>query len=96
LAHEGTGPFLLNYSNLVNNARGINGLVLYMEGLSNLGSLSSSDFIFQMSPQGAFDEGANPPSGWTTPPAPTSDVVTPGTPNQLIITWPDIAIENMR
>jgi len=94
LAQEGSGPTLLGYSNVINTARGINGLAFDLEGAVNPGSLSASDFVFQMSPQGAFDEGTNPPSGWTSAPAPLSVTVTSGSSDRVQIAWADNAIEN--
>lgn len=94
LAQEGNGPTLLSYSNLINTARGINGLAFDIQDLGNGANLSSSDFVFQTSPQGAFVEGSNPPSGWTTAPAPSSVTVTPGSPDRVLVSWADNAIQN--
>lgn len=94
LVQEGNGPTLLTYNNLINTARGINGVAFDIQGLGNAGSLSAADFVFQMSPQGAFDEGANPPSGWASAPAPASVTVTPGSPDRVLVSWADNSIEN--
>jgi hypothetical protein len=50
-----------------------------------------------MSPLGAFDDVANPPSSWASAPAPTAIVVTPGTaatPSRMRLEWADNAIAN--
>jgi hypothetical protein len=48
-----------------------------------------------MSPQGLFDEAANPPSGWVVAPAPTAinvTAATPSVPGRIRIEWADNAI----
>ncbi|MBX3420035.1 MAG: hypothetical protein KF752_00625 [Pirellulaceae bacterium] len=92
LAKEGIAPQTLSYDNLINSNRGINGLVFDIENLP--GSLSVNDFKFQMSPQGAFIEGDNLPVDWASAPAPSSVTVVPGSPNRVVIEWPDVAIVN--
>jgi len=94
LAQEGSGPTFLGYDNLINTGRGINGVAFDIQGLGNPGSLSAADFVFQVSPQGAFDEGTNAPGDWANAPAPLSVSVTPGTPDRVLITWADNSIEN--
>jgi hypothetical protein len=95
LAQEGFGPRVLDFSNLINSARGINAIGFDISGIGDTAALSASDFEFQMSPQGAFDEGANPPSGWESAPAPISVSVTPGSPTDRVqIAWADNAIED--
>lgn len=94
LAQEGGGPTLLGYNNVINTARGINALAFDINGLANPGALSAADFVFQMSPQGAFDEVANPPAGWASAPAPVAVSVTPGSPDRVQIQWANNAIEN--
>jgi hypothetical protein len=94
LAVEGSGPKLLNYSNVINTAKGINGLVFDISQLGNAAALSASDFVFQVSPKGAFDQASNPPGGWATAPSPVSVTVTPGSPDRVAINWADNAIED--
>lgn len=94
LAQEGNGPTSLGFSNLINSSRGINSILFDISAIGNPGTLSASDFVFQMSPQGSFSEGSNPPSGWTSAPAPTSVTASPGSPSRVQINWADNAIEN--
>jgi hypothetical protein len=94
LAKQGTGLGELTYDNLINTARGLNGLVFDIQDLANAAGLSAADFQFQVSPQGAFSQAANPPADWVSAPAPTSLAVTPGSPARVQITWPDNAISN--
>jgi len=96
LARPGGTAQTLSYANLVNGSRGLNGIVIDVAGLVDT-SLSAADFSFKMSPQGAFDEAANPPSAWAAAPVPTAIVVTPGTatiPARVRLEWPDNAIAN--
>jgi hypothetical protein len=94
LAREGQGPQELTYENLINTSRGINGIALDISNLADSGALNASDFIFQVSPQGAFDQGSNPPAGWSVGPAPSSVSVTAGTPDRVLIEWPNNSIQN--
>jgi hypothetical protein len=94
LHREGTEPTTLAYENLINTARGINGVGFNISGLANADDLSAADFEFQVSPQGGFDEASNPPSGWAAAPAPSLVSVTSGTPDQVLIQWADNQIEN--
>ena len=96
LARPGGTAQTLSYANLVNGSRGLNGIVIDVAGLVDT-SLTAADFSFKMSPQGAFDEAANPPSTWAAAPVPTAIVVTPGTatiPARVRLEWPDNAIAN--
>ncbi|MBU6275748.1 MAG: Ig-like domain-containing protein [Planctomycetes bacterium] len=96
LARPGAAPLTLTYANLINSSRGLNGIVIDVAGLVDT-TLSAADFSFKMSPQGAFDEAANPPSAWAAAPVPTAIVVTPGTatiPARVRLEWPDNAIAN--
>jgi subtilisin-like proprotein convertase family protein len=96
LARPGSSAQTLSYANLINGARGINGLVLDVAGLAST-ALTAADFSFRMSPQGNFNEGANPPSAWATAPAPAAIVVTPGTATtaaRVRLEWADNAIIN--
>jgi subtilisin-like proprotein convertase family protein len=92
LLKEGASAQALTFDNLINSSRGLNGLVFDIENLA--GTLSASDFVFQVSPTGAFDQSLNPPSGWIAAPAPSSISVTPGSPDRVLIEWPDNAIAN--
>jgi hypothetical protein len=94
LEREGSGPKALTYDNLINSARGLNGIGFDIADLGNPGALSAADFQFQMSPQGAFSQQANPPSGWASAPAPVAVTVTSGTPNRVLIQWADNQITN--
>lgn len=87
LHKEGFLPQQLTFNNLINTSRGINGVVFDVQDLGNPGALSASDFQFQMSPTGAFNQAANPPSGWVAAPAPVSVTVTPGSPDRVTIEW---------
>lgn len=93
VAREGTAPQTLSYQNLINTSDGINGLVLDINDLAST-SLTASDFVFQMSPLGLFDEASNPPSSWTTAPSPSSITVTSGSPSRLLLQWPNNTIQN--
>jgi len=94
LAKESASPTLLTYNNLINSSRGINGLLFDVQDLA--GTVTASDFVFQMSPTGAFNEGANPVAGWQSAPAPSSfSVTTTGFSTSTIdIQWPNNAIAN--
>jgi len=93
LAKEGVSSQTLTFDNLINTTRGINGIALDIQSLP-AGTLSAADFVFQMSPTGAFDESDNPPAGWESAPEPSSISVTPGAPSRVLIQWPDNAIAN--
>jgi large repetitive protein len=90
LAKEGDLPQLLTFENLINTSRGINGVGFELQSVP--GGLSASDFVFQMSPTGAFLEGSNPPASWANAPLPASIQVTQGATDQILIQWPDNAI----
>jgi len=92
LAKEGASSTVLTYDNLINTSRGINGLVFDIANLP--GTVTASDFVFQLSPQGAFNEGANPVSGWEFAPSPSSVAVLFGLPSRVVITWLDNVIVN--
>ncbi len=92
LAKEGASSQQLGFNNLINTTRGINGLAFDIANLP--GSITDSDFIFQMSPLEVFSEAANPVSGWQSAPDPGSVTVQPGLPSRVLITWPDNAIAN--
>ena len=96
VAKAGATSQTLSFENVSNYTRGINGLVIDVAGLTAT-DLTVADFGFRMSPQGAFDEAANPPSSWVAAPAPTAIVVTPGTatnPARVRFEWPDNVIQN--
>lgn len=92
LAKEGTEPLTLTYNNLINSSRGINGLVFDIQDLA--GVPTGADFVFQWSPQGAFSEAENPPADWQLATAPSAIYVLPGSPDRVVIEWPDNAIAN--
>jgi hypothetical protein len=94
MAREGSGPQELGLSNLINTSRGINGIVFNVLDLGDADNLSAADFEFQVSPQGAFNAGSNPPSGWEAAPAPSAVTVTPGAIDQVLIQWGNNQIEN--
>lgn len=93
LAKEAANAQTLGFNNLINTTRGINGLVFDIAGLP-AASLSTADFQFQMSPQGAFVEAANSPTGWPAAPAPTSISVIAGATPRVVLKWPDQSIMN--
>ncbi len=96
LVLSGTSPRTLTYSNLINTTRGINGIVLDIAGLT-ASALSVADFGFRVSPQGVFDEAANPPNTWADAAVPTAIALTPGngsTPSRVRLEWADNAIAN--
>jgi hypothetical protein len=93
VALETSTPQTLSYANLINTTRGINGLVFEMQNLQ-ANSLAPSDFQFQVSPLGAFNEAANPASGWASAPNPLSISVSSGPVRQVVLQWTDAAISN--
>jgi ligand-binding sensor domain-containing protein len=96
LAKEGVEPVTLSYDNLINSSPGINGLVFDIRNLPGgpSGNLTAADFEFQMSPTGAFIEADHPPANWTVVPFPSSISVLPGSPDRVVIQWPNNAIAN--
>lgn len=94
LAREGEGPQTLTLNHLINTSQGINGIGFDIENLWNPEELSASDFVFQMSPQGAFSPGGNPPASWIAAPPPSAVIVSAGTPSRVLIQWPNHAIRH--
>lgn len=93
LAKEGPTAQTLSFANLISTSRGINLVSFDVQDLA--GTVTAADFAFQMSPQGAFTESTNPPSGWGVAPAPTSVVITTsGTNSRVTIAWANNVIEN--
>ncbi|HAC91512.1 MAG TPA: hypothetical protein DCF63_12915, partial [Planctomycetaceae bacterium] len=92
LAKEGLIGQTLGFNNLINTTHGINGLVFDIANMP--GAVTASDFVFQMSPTGAFSEAVNPVESWQTAPAPSSVTVQSGSPSRVWITWPNNAIAN--
>lgn len=92
LAKEGAGPQPLDYVNLINTSRGINGIGFDIQDLA--GSLTAADFDFQISPLGAFVEGSNPPAGWAVAPAPSTVTVIAGAPSRVLVEWANQSIMN--
>ena len=96
LARPGSTAQPLAYANLINGSRGLNGIVIDVAGLAST-SLTAAHFSLRMSPQGNFNEAANPPSTWATAPAPSAIVVTAGTattPARVRLEWADNVIVN--
>lgn len=94
LHKEDSVPTTLTNNNLINTARGINGIQFEIQDLANAVGLSASDFEFQVSPQGAFDEGTNLPEDWEAAPAPSGVSVSGSNPYVALVQWPDNAIRN--
>lgn len=92
LAKETSEARTLGFENLINSSRGINGIVFDIEGLEE--HLSTADFEFRVSPQGAFDTSNNPPSSWTLAPAPSSISTEICSPSRVTIEWADNAISD--
>ncbi len=92
VAEEGTGAGALTYNSLINSSHGLNGLAFDVQSLA--GSVTAADFIVQWSPQGIFDLGSNPPSGWAAVPTAPTVTVTPGSPARVLLTWPNNTIRN--
>ncbi|MBX3420945.1 MAG: hypothetical protein KF752_05235 [Pirellulaceae bacterium] len=82
----------LGLANLVNCATGLTGVNFEVVGLGNPAGLTATDFRFQVSPHGAFSTASNPPTGWEPAPAPSSVTVAAGSPDQILILWPDNSI----
>jgi subtilisin-like proprotein convertase family protein/subtilisin family serine protease len=96
LARPGSTAQPLSYANLINGSLGLNGIVIDVAGLAST-SLTAADFSLRMSPQGNFNEAANPPSAWAAAPAPSAVVVTAGTattPARVRLEWADNVIVN--
>lgn len=97
LVRSGTTLQQTTFANVTNYSKGINGVVLDVAGVLGT-ALTAADFTFKMSPQGNYNEAANPPSAWATAPSPTVISTSPGTPNasstRIRVEWPDNAIEN--
>jgi hypothetical protein len=91
LAKEEDTPQTLGFDNLINTSRGINGLVFDFQNLP--GSLSTTDFVFQWSPQGAFSEQDHLPLNWLLAPSPTEITAIPGPTDRIVLQWPDNAID---
>lgn len=93
LISETSQPQILSLDNLSNHNSGITGLVFDL--ITPPGTeLTASDFQFQMSPEGAFDELLHPPSGWQSAPSPLSLTVSNGFPRRVVIQWPEKSIAN--
>ncbi len=94
LVNEGTGPQALTLNNLISTTQGLNGLGFDIQDPWNPAGITAADFAFQVSPQGAFNSGANPPTSWATAHAPQSVTVVPGSPTRILIQWPNGVIAN--
>ncbi|MBX3423472.1 MAG: hypothetical protein KF752_18105 [Pirellulaceae bacterium] len=96
LIQRSNNPQQIGLVNLTNDSRGLNGVVLDFD---NLASLNDISLEYKMSPQGAFNEGAHPVSGWEGAPAPTSvtlhpDLAEAGGNDRVRILWANNAIQN--
>jgi hypothetical protein len=92
LAKEGPDPETLGFSNLINTSGGINGVLIDIENLA--AAVNSSDFLFQWSPEGAFQESLHPPSGWSSAPDPSSITVITGQTDRVRLEWPQGMLYN--
>ncbi len=68
LARSGAALQQTTFANVTNYSKGINGVVLDVAGLLGA-ALTPADFTFKMSPQGNYNEAANPPSAWALAPS---------------------------
>lgn len=90
LYKETATPTALTYDNLINSSRGINGIGFNISGTGNAAAITAADFVFEMC-ELPFTSG-NPT--WIPAPAPASVVVTPGTPDQIVVSWNNNEIAN--
>jgi len=96
MAREAANPQPLSYANLINSAAGITNINFFTDSLANVDAISLSDFEFQVSPLGAFDESAHPPATWQ------SSAVLPsvaagrgfGTSSSINLSWPPQSVLN--
>lgn len=96
IASESGSPQTLGIDNLTNTRTGIVGVAMDIKYLGS-GLLSDSDFVFQMSPTGAFDASGHPPANWQPAPLPDSIQVTDdglqGS-NRILLRWPNQSVSN--
>lgn len=92
LARENGAPQTLSFANVINSSSGINGLIFDLQDPGNSAAISASDFVFQVSPVGTFNQASNPVATWTTAPQPSSVTVIPGNPVRILLQWSDNAI----
>ncbi len=90
VANEGTGAGTLTYDSLINSSAGVTGLIFSVQDLAS-SSLTASDFQFQWSPQGIFSD---LPATWQAVPTAPTVTVTPGSPDSVLLTWPNGTIHN--
>jgi len=95
LAKQGAASQTLTFDNLINTTSGINGLIFNIDFLASE-SLGMDDFVFRVSPTGAFIEADHPPDSWQMAAAPSSITVNPVSAerSQVVIQWPNNAIQN--
>jgi subtilisin-like proprotein convertase family protein/subtilisin family serine protease len=95
LVRQGATSQTLTFDNLTNNTTGINGLIFHIDFLAS-DSLGPDDFVFRVSPTGAFIEADHPPDSWQIAPAPSSITVNSISDerSQVVIQWPNNAIQN--
>jgi len=94
LARQTQSSQVLGFTNLLNSSKGIQGIMFDISEAGDPLAISASDFVFQVSPLGAFSQSLNPPATWAQAPPPTSIDVVPGSPARVIIQWPANAIAN--
>ncbi|MBX3423537.1 MAG: PQQ-dependent sugar dehydrogenase [Pirellulaceae bacterium] len=86
-------PLTLGLDNLSNSQHGLDGIAL---DIANLNDPDDVVWEFKMSPQGAYDLGANPISSWPTAPTPTSinhfAGAGVGGSHRILIQWPEQSI----
>ncbi|MBN2474574.1 MAG: hypothetical protein JXB62_08195 [Pirellulales bacterium] len=80
-----------SFANYTSYSRGINGLVVDMDGLPEARALGPDDFSFKTG-------NTSTPNGWAVAPAPTSITIQPHAgvagSDRVTIVWPDNAIQN--
>lgn len=84
----------LTFANLINTAKGINGVGFLISNLPNTGALTKNDFVFQVSPRGTFSQSEHPPSTWGPATQPGSLTITRGSPDKIVLTWFDNTIRD--
>jgi hypothetical protein len=92
---RGTAAQPIQIGNIISATRGITGVVLDLDSLPSLNNIS---FEFRMSPQGAFDEEAEPFTAWVSAPPPSSVTLQPSEglegSDRVQILWADDVISN--
>lgn len=95
MVRRGAFNQLMTLNNLTNTTRGINGVVLDFEGLTDVQSLVLE---FSVSPTGAFDEELFPISSWQEAPSPHTPAFYPGEglngSDRVLVRWDNHQIAN--